>query len=75
MADNILKKIINKKLQRLDKLKKEISIEDLNEKISQNNNYIDFKLSIDKDFFNKSIFFSLFLIIFSSIFSGTLNFL
>ena len=31
-----------------------------------------FKLSIDKDFFNRSIFFSLFLIIFSNIFSGTL---
>ncbi len=55
MADNILKKIINKKLQRLDKLKKEISIEDLNEKISQNNNYIDFKKKIENNILKKKI--------------------
>ena len=49
MSNNILKKIINKKIQRLGKLKKEISIEDLNKKISLNKNYIDFKSKIENN--------------------------
>ncbi len=49
MVNNILKKIINKKIQRLGKLKKEISIEDLNKKISLNKNYIDFKSKIENN--------------------------
>jgi len=55
MADNILKKIINKKAQRLDKLKKEISIEDLNEKITLNKNYIDFKRKIENNIIKNKI--------------------
>ena len=55
MADNILKKIINKKVQRLDILKKEISIEDLNEKITLNKNYIDFKKKIENNIVKNKI--------------------
>ena len=43
MVNNILKKIINKKEQKLNKLKKNFSINFLKEKIDQNKNYIDFK--------------------------------
>jgi len=43
MSNNILNKIINKKTQRIDELKKKISIESLKEKIDQNKNYINFK--------------------------------
>ena len=43
MADNILNKIINKKAQKLNELKKTISIESLKEKIDQNKTYLDFK--------------------------------
>ena len=49
MPNNILNKIINKKIQRLDELKKTISIESLNEKIDQNTNYLDFKKKIENN--------------------------
>jgi len=49
MHNNILNKIINKKTQRLDELKKTISIESLNEKIDQNTNYLDFKKKIENN--------------------------
>ena len=49
MPNNILNKIINKKTQRLDELKKTISIESLNEKIDQNKNYLDFKKKIENN--------------------------
>jgi len=49
MPNNILNKIINKKTQRLDELKKTISIESLNEKIDQNTNYLDFKKKIENN--------------------------
>ena len=49
MPNNILNKIINKKTQRLDELKKTISIESLNEKIDQNTNYFDFKKKIENN--------------------------
>ncbi len=51
MVDNILNKIISKKKQRLDKLKKTISIESLNEKIDQNKNYFNFKEKIENILF------------------------
>jgi indole-3-glycerol phosphate synthase len=47
MPDNILNKIINKKAQRLNELKKTISIESLKEQIYQNKTYIDFKKKIE----------------------------
>ena len=43
MTDNILNKIINKKMIRLNDLKKKLSIESLKEKIDQNITYFDFK--------------------------------
>jgi len=43
MTDNMLHKIIKKKAQRLNELKKKISIESLKEKIDQNKTYVDFK--------------------------------
>ncbi len=49
MPNNILNKIINKKTQRLDELKKTISIESLNEKIDQNTYYLDFKKKIENN--------------------------
>ena len=55
MPNNILNKIINKKTQRLDELKKTISIESLNEKINQNTNYFDFKKKIVNNISNNKI--------------------
>tara|TARA_Y100000590_G_scaffold405512_1_gene493893 strand:- start:30 stop:821 length:792 start_codon:yes stop_codon:yes gene_type:complete len=49
MVDNILKKIINKKEQRISKFKKEISIESLKEKINQNKTYVNFKEKIENN--------------------------
>ena len=46
MPDNILEKIINKKRDKIQILKKEISIDFLNEKIKNLNNYINFKEKI-----------------------------
>ena len=55
MVDNILNKIINKKKQKLDNLKKEISIESLKEKINQNENHLDFKEKIENNISNNKI--------------------
>ena len=46
MVDNILKKIISRKEQKINELKKKISIDSLKEKINQNNTYINFKEKI-----------------------------
>tara|TARA_Y100000590_G_scaffold242190_1_gene272230 strand:+ start:495 stop:1286 length:792 start_codon:yes stop_codon:yes gene_type:complete len=46
MDENILNKIVNKKIEKLNILKKSISIESLEEKIRLNNNYINFKEKI-----------------------------
>jgi len=55
MANNILYRIINKKVQRINKLKKTISIESLKEKIDQNKTYIDFKKKIENNVLNNKI--------------------
>jgi len=55
MADNILNKIINKKVQRLNQLKKTISIESLKENIDQNITHIDFKKKIENNILNNKI--------------------
>ncbi len=49
MSNNILKEIINKKKQKLNKLKKTISIELLNENINKNKTYINFKEKIENN--------------------------
>ena len=55
MPDNILNKIINKKVERLNELKKNVSIESLIEKIDQNKTYIDFKKKIENNIFKNKI--------------------
>jgi len=55
MANNILDKIINKKKIRLDKLKKIISTESLQEKIYKNNSFLDFKVRIQNNISNNKI--------------------
>ena len=46
MPDNILEKIINKKRDKIQILKKDISMNSLNEKIRNLKNYINFKEKI-----------------------------
>ena len=55
MTDNILNKIINKKMIRLNDLKKKLSIESLKEKIDQNITYFDFKKKIENNIANDKI--------------------
>ena len=55
MPENILNKIINKKSQRLNELKKTISIESLKERIDQNNTYINFKEKIENNILKNKI--------------------
>jgi len=49
MAENILQKIIEKKINKINNLKKNITIESLNKKITENNSFIDFKEKIEKN--------------------------
>ncbi len=44
MSDNILEKIIKKKIEKIDDLKKKIDIKYLNEIINKNNSFIDLKI-------------------------------
>ena len=46
MPENILEKIINKKRNKIQILKKDISISSLNDKISKQKNYLNFKEKI-----------------------------
>ena len=55
MANNILNKIINKKVQRIIELKKNVSIESLKKKIDQNKTYIDFKKKIENNILKNKI--------------------
>ena len=48
MAENTLQKIIEKKINKINNLKKNITIESLNKKIAENNSFIDFKEKIEK---------------------------
>ena len=49
MTENILEKIIKKKIEKIDLLKKSISIEELKEKIDDNNSFVNFKEKIKKN--------------------------
>ena len=49
MAEDILKKIIEKKITKIDILKKNISIDSLEDKIAKNNLFINFKEKIEKN--------------------------
>jgi len=55
MVENTLVKIINKKKQKINELKKNISIESLNEKIKKNNTFINFKEKIENNIINNKI--------------------
>ena len=55
MSENILKKIIDNKKIKINKLKKEISIDYLSEKINENENYLQFKDKILKNYKNDKI--------------------
>ena len=46
MSENILKKIIDNKVLKINNLKKDISIDSLTKKIKENNTFIDFKQKI-----------------------------
>ena len=52
MSDNILEKIIKKKIEKIDVLKKTIDVKSLNEIINKNNSFIDFKKKIEKNLTN-----------------------
>ena len=49
MSENILEKIIKKKIERIDLLKKSISLNSLNEKINENKSFINFKDKIQNN--------------------------
>ena len=55
MDNNILDKIIDKKLQRLDEIKKKISLESLIEKVKNNLSSINFKEKINKNLIKNKI--------------------
>jgi indole-3-glycerol phosphate synthase len=52
MSENILEKIIKKKIEKIDLLKKTIDVESLNEIINKNNSFIDFKKKIENNLTN-----------------------
>ena len=49
MSENVLEKIIKKKIERIDILKKSISLKSLNEKINENKSFVNFKDKIQKN--------------------------
>ena len=53
MSENILEKIIKKKIEKVEGLKKTTSLETLKELIDKNNSFIDFKDKIQKNLSNK----------------------
>jgi indole-3-glycerol phosphate synthase len=55
MSENILEKIIKKKIERIDLLKKSISLKFLAEKINKNNSFINFKDKIQNNINNNKI--------------------
>jgi len=55
MVENTLNKIIKKKEQKLNELKKITSIESLKEKIKENNTFINFKEKIENNIANNKI--------------------
>ena len=55
MSENILKKIINKKIEKISELKKNISVESLINKIKKNNSFINFKEKIESNVKNEKL--------------------
>ena len=52
MSENILEKIIKRKIKKIDRLKKSTNLEKLKNNIDINNNYINFKEKIENNIFN-----------------------
>ncbi len=55
MSENILQNIIDKKIVKIRNLKKDLSLEILKKKISENNSFINFKEKISKNIINGKI--------------------
>ena len=55
MSKNVLEKIIKKKIERIDLLKKSISLKSLEEKINENKSFINFKDKIQNNISNNKI--------------------
>ena len=55
MSKNVLEKIIKKKIERIDLLKKSISLNSLNQKINENKSFINFKDKIQNNINNNKI--------------------
>jgi indole-3-glycerol phosphate synthase len=55
MSENTLDKIIKKKIEKIDLLKRSISLKSLNEKIDKNKSFINFKEKIQNNINNKKI--------------------
>ena len=55
MSENILNNIISKKIERVDTLKKSITLDSLNEIIDKNNTFIDFKEKIQNNLIQDKI--------------------
>ena len=55
MSENILSNIITKKIERVDALKKTITLDSLNEIIDKNNTFIDFKKKIQNNIIQDKI--------------------
>ena len=55
MPENVLEKIIEKKIERIDLLKKSISLNSLSEKINENKSFINFKDKIQNNINNNKI--------------------
>ena len=49
MSENILEKIIRKKIEKIDILKKSVSIDSLKDKINENKSFINFKEKIENN--------------------------
>ena len=52
MSENILQNIIQKKIEKVDKLKKSLDLRTLDELINKNNSYINFKEKIENNIKN-----------------------
>ena len=55
MSENMLDKIIKKKIEKIDLLKKSISLKLLNEQINENKSFINFKKKIQNNINDKKI--------------------
>ena len=56
MPENILEKIIKNKIDKINILKKTISLNDLSERINKNKSFINFKDKIQNNINNNKIF-------------------